>query len=355
MTEVRQNRRNALNRMRASIPESGRLVAERMAVIRKHHCSTQRDHLIRKRVERMKESLAYSSGIDEDKKNKILFVTGESNAGKSRLVDHAFADDSGFVGYDTCEHVTAMPLLRIRAPSPCTLRNLAVRILTALGYPIIEDIKETKAWPRVEEQIVLREVMFIVIEEAQRTMKMEDEAELRKVSDSLINLVDSDVWPIRLVLVGVDPLPLLRTREEQMLNRSRPIYLGSVAPGKSSRVARWIQEIIVEHASLKTASGFDLDHCSECLVHACGGNVGSIIELIRDALENALRNARAVVGIADFAQAYHDITSCLPHDNVFDVSSWQQIPQGAAKLPEKNTDEAKEAKPEKIKFGERPR
>lgn len=355
MTEDRRNRESALNRLRESIPAAGRLVAERMAVIRKLHCSTQRDQLIRRRVQRMKESLSYSSGSDEDKKNKILFVTGESNAGKSRLVDHAFANDRGFAEYETIEHVTAMPLLRVRAPMPCSLRNLGVRILKALGYSVTGDIKETRVWPIVEEQIILRQVMFIVIEEAQRTMKIEDEPELKKVSDALINLVDSDVWAVRLVLVGVDPLPLLRTRDKQMQNRSRPITLGSVAPGRSSPVARWIREIIVEHASLQIEGGLGVNDCAERLVHACSGNAGSIIELIRDAVENTLRNERSAVGMSDFAQAYHDLTSCLPHDNIFDVLSWQQVSQGAAKLPEKEAEAAVEAKAEKIKFGERPR
>jgi hypothetical protein len=358
MNEVRQNRQIALNRLRGSIPETGRLVAERMALIRRRHCSTHRDHLIRKRVERMKESLAYSFGSDEDKKNKILFVTGESNAGKSRLVDHVFADDPGFAVYETSEHVTAMPVLRIRAPTPSSLRNIAVTILKALDYPIIGDIKETRAWPIVAEQIILRQVMFIVIEEAQRMMKMEDETELQKVSDALINLVDSDVWPVRLILVGVDPLSSLRTRDRQMHNRSRVMPLGPVVSGRASRVMEWIREIIVDHASLEIESGFDFDDCSERLIHACSGNAGSIIELIRDALENTLRNERTTVGMSDFAQAYHDLTSCLPHDNVFDVSSWQQVPEGAAKLPDKDAGEEAENAREpkaKMKFGERPR
>lgn len=355
-TETQRLRSEALNRLQRTLPDSVQMVASRMAEIRRRHCATPRDDLIKKMMRDMAASLAFSDPSDEQKRRKILFVTGESNAGKSRLVDHALANEPAFQDYETSDGIPAKPLVRVRGPSPFTMRNLAIRILSALGFPVRPDVKENKAWIEVERQLRYRRTIFLVIEEAQRSIKMSDEYELQKVSDTLIGLVDDDEWAIRLVLVGIDPLLTLRTRDDQMKNRSKPITLGPVA--KVPSVERWIIEIVIDHADLTLSDDFDIESCAEKCIHACAGNVGSIIELIREAVETALIDDRNVVERADFAQAYHEITSCLPHDNIFDAQSWQQIPQGAARLKEDGGDESSEiagksAKP--MKLGERPR
>lgn len=353
-TDIYRKRREALDRLRATLPQAEQRVASKMAAIRARHCSTRRDDLIKRRVGEMKASLAYSTSSDEDKKRKILFVTGESNSGKTRLIDFASADDPAFRPYETTDGVPAKPLVRVRAPTPCTLRNLAIKILEALGFPAKPDITESRAWPEVERQLRYRRTIFLVIGEAQRMLKVEDEKELQKVSDTLINLVDSDDWPIRLILVGVDLLSTLRTRDKQMNNRSKQIPLGPVA--KVERVKQWIIEIVTGHADLTLEEGFDGEECARKCIHACVGNAGSIIELIQGAVENTLNDNRDIVELADFAQAYHDITSCLPHDNVFDVKSWQQVPEGAARLADSDQDGDEPAAASKpMKFGERPR
>lgn len=359
--EIRRSREEALGRLQATLTLEEQAVASRMTEIRIRHCTTARDGLIRRRIGDMRACLAYSIFTDEEKRRKILFVTGESNAGKTRLVDHALANDPAFIEYETSDGVPARPLIRVRGPSPFTLRNLAINILEALGFPVRADIKETKAWPEVKRQLRYRRTLFLVIEEAQRTLKMEDEKELQKVSDTLIELVDDDEWPIRLILVGVETLLTLRNRDDQMKNRSKPIALGPVSNAET--VKGWVIEIVTDHAGLTLSDHFDSMDCARRCVHACAGNVGSIIELVRGAVENALIEGRDVVDATDFAQAYHEITSCLPHDNVFDVGSWQQVPEGAARLRDDNEDEGDEAdgrsrksrssKP--MKHGERPR
>jgi pantothenate kinase len=233
-----RKRREALARLQATLPKDVQTVAARMKEIRGRHCSTARDDLIKKRIREMKASLVYSVASDEEKKRKILFVAGESNSGKTTLVDFALANYPAFRQYETSDGVPAKPLVQVRAPMPCTLRNLAIKLLEALGFPVKPDIKESKAWLEVERQLRYRRTIFLVIEETQRMLKMDDERELQKVSDTLINLVDNDDWPIRLILVGVEPLLALQTRYDQMKNRSRAIALGRVAKVERGAVDR---------------------------------------------------------------------------------------------------------------------
>ncbi|WP_160320287.1 hypothetical protein, partial [Rhizobium ecuadorense] len=72
----------------------------------------------------------------------------------------------------------------------------------------------------------------------------------------------------------------------------------------------WLVEVVVEHAGLALHPTDFTDKTmvivAEKLIHGCAGNAGSIIELIRSAVEVTFRAGRSEVLIADFAQAYHN-------------------------------------------------
>ncbi|WP_438748216.1 ATP-binding protein [Pararhizobium sp. O133] len=347
-----ERRREADKRLFASMTADDERVSLRMAEIRGMNCTTPRDDQLRAHIKAMKRSLRTG-----DKQHKILFVTGESNAGKSRLVQNALAADPAFAVYEDDEG-KGRPLLFDDAASPCTQRNFAIRFLRKLGFPVRSNIQKTVAWPEMVNQLCAHRVRFLVIDEAQRTMKINDDQELQEFSDNLITLVDSKDWPIRLILIGVEPLDMLRKRDTQMLNRSKRIKLLPIPAQKSARVVLWLKEVIVDHAGLYSVD-LDFEDLAQRLIHACHGNAGSIIELIRGAVEVALWDDRSGVRCEDFAQAYVDRTSCLPHDNIFEMKKWDNIPGGAAKLhdtgAERGNVEGDIATIKPLKKGERPR
>ncbi|URK87812.1 ATP-binding protein [Rhizobium sp. RCAM05350] len=320
-----ERRRKADKRLFATMNADDERVSARMEQIRAMNCTTPRDDLLRAHIKAMKRSLRTG-----DKEHRILFVTGESNAGKSRLVQNALAADPAFAPYEDDEG-KGRPLLFGDAASPCTQRNFAIRFLRKLGLPVRSNLQKTVAWPEMVNQICAHRVRFLVIDEAQRTMKINDDQELQEFSDNLITLVDSKDWPIRVILIGVDPLDMLRKRDTQMRNRSKRIKLFPIPSQKSARVVLWLNEIIVDHAELSIID-LDLDDLARRLIRACDGNAGSIIELIRGAVEVVLWDGRSEVRSKDFAQAYVNRTSCLPHDNIFEMKKWEEIPVGAAKL-----------------------
>ncbi|WP_165504940.1 ATP-binding protein [Rhizobium leguminosarum] len=351
MQNDNQRRREAAERrMLATMSADDIRVSERMREIRARNCSTPRDEHLKAHIAAMKRSLRTG-----EKKRKILFVTGESNSGKSRLVESVLAADPGFHWYDD-EEGRAQPLLKDDAASPCTQRNFAIRFMKRLGLPVRDNLMKTVAWPQMVNAICAHRVMFMVIDEAQRTMKINDEQELQEFTENLITLVDNPDWPIRVILIGVDPLDTLRKRDTQMFNRSKRIKLRPISAAKASRVVTWLNEIIVEHAEF-TMAGLKLEDLAMRLIHSCVGNAGSIIELIRDAVEIALWEKRTEVRPLDFAQAYYNRTECLPHDNVFVEQHWEVLPSGLAKLADNTEDEtpAGVTKAKKLKPGERPR
>ncbi len=333
----------------ATLEEDEIATEERMASVRRQHCSSGRNAEIATRLREMRKSML-SLNSESDKTSRITFVTGESNSGKSTLVEYAIANDpllSNLKDSGDRKH-----LICLDAPPASSLRNLGVEIVRSAGYWVKDDIKQTVVWPKVREQLKEREVAFIIIDEAQRLLKIESEVELQNVSDSLISLVDMKEWPIRLVLIGVDPLPVLRERDSQMMNRSKAIELGAVPPGKPDRVTQWIKEIIVDHAQL-TLGDVPADDFAKRLIHACDGNVGSIILLIRRAVECAFVAKSDSVTTRHFAQAYHNTTKCAQSENLFEISLWRNTPSGLAKI--KEGDASSDSTPKPLPSGERPR
>ncbi|MEB2845981.1 ATP-binding protein [Endobacterium cereale] len=341
-------RTEAIARLRATMAHDDLSITDQMAEIRAMHCASPRDAKISRMIDGLKRSLATVD--DNDKGNRILFVCGESNSGKTELVRHALASDPYFT-----EAGADANMLWLKAPSPSTLRNFAVRGLKTMGFSVRPDIRETHAWPELEEQLAQRSILFLVVDEAQRTMKINDAAELQKLSDSLVSLVDSSTWPIRLILIGVQPLEDLRTRDEQVFNRSNILTLGPVSEKSGQRVSDWITSIIDDHARLDS-SELPKSQLSKQLIHACDGNAGSMITLTRNAVECMLRNRKGKqVLVTDFAQAYHDLTYCAEAENIFENETWADLPSGLARIqsPDDDGHETEIGKP--MKSGNRPR
>jgi hypothetical protein len=285
----------------------------------------------------------------------MLFLLGESNAGKSTLIDHAIAADASLSTFYDAAHEKRQPLARSTGPSPFTLRNLSIRLLDACGYPVKSDSAESWVAPLVSQRFLKNRVSLVVIEEAQRTLKLHDQAELQKVSDFFIDLTDSDFWPVRLIFVGVEPLDELRRRDKQIENRSEIMKLNPVPYESFDKPASWAEQIITKHAGMDCHRSLELEDIGKRLIHACHGNVGSIITLIRSAVRQALAADREVVMKVDFAQAYTDATTCSFEDNIFERKTWAKIASGLAKLEvdEEKTPKAKKSKP--LKSGDRPR
>lgn len=350
-TQPSRARLEAIARIRANMTEAEIRSADRKAELLARHCSMARDETVREHLKIMMASMT-SLDSDEFKEHRILFLVGDSDSGKSETLKHAllsfqlddYADEYG----------RAQQLLRLKMPTPCTLRNIAVECLRVLGVPVRGDIRESVVWPKFRQQLVDRRVSLVVFDEAQRMLRMDNENELQKVSDTLITLVEMEDWPMRMVLCGVPVLETLRTRDEQMENRSQIVNFDPVTDRNVGKVAEWLTEIVTDHASLGLGN-IPVDEYASRLISSCGGNVGSIIKMIRSAVGIAIDDGRSVIEKRDFAKAYHRKTACTPQTNLFEAANWMTLEGGLAKARnESDPVNATKAAP-KIKPGERPR
>ncbi|AVA21282.1 MULTISPECIES: ATP-binding protein [unclassified Rhizobium] len=347
-------RRASIEHLRSTMAPKDLDLSDFMANLRAQHCAIEpRDAIFADLVHAQKMSLL-SPQADDDKERKILFVVGGSDAGKSKMIKHAIATDPAFALRHDEYGRPVNPIVRIRAPNPCSLRNIGILLLEAVGYPIRSDAKETYVWPLVPGQLARRGVMFVVIEEAQRVMKLDDWYEQSKVWDTLINLVDNEHWPVRLILAGMPILEKLREAEEQIQNRSKIQKLMPIPATKYPIVSTWIKTIISEHAGLELRN-LPVDDVSKRLIHASEGNTGAIFKLIMSSVELVMSlGDRKTVTTIDFAQAYHNATGCSIDTNIFEQSNWKNLPSGAAKTKNPKKDLQNVAGKAR-KAGDRPR
>lgn len=339
----------AITRVRESMSSDQLEIADRMAIVNAGYISTYRDINFAGHLSYMKRSLvAHYSG--DDKQYRILLVCGNSHSGKSSLIRHALAADPGFNPYIASDGVETMPCLFLEAPSPATLRNLAVEGLEKLGYPIKSDIRESRAWPEFRRQLKRRRVLFVFIDEAQHIINTNNDPECQRVRDTLKHLVQMEDWPIRLIMAGVPPLERFRDEDDQIEERSKVMILGPLdADNHVPHVQKYVRDVVVDHAKLELEDFLAGDFANR-VIYACDGCFGSIVKIIRASVEIALVEGSAAVGNRHFARAYGDITGCSSTSNIFTAQQWRSQGAGAAKS---KVDTTATEKPKALRGGER--
>ncbi len=313
----------AISRLRVSMPAEENRIADRMQAICAMHVRTFRDAAFESRFRKLKRSLvAHFTG--HTKQHRIIIVTGESHSGKTDLINRCLDADPGLAPYPTNDGYAAVPVLRMDSPSPCNMVNMAIEGLETLGYPVKGNIREKEAWPLFRNQLKRHRVLIIFIDEAQHAVNSTtNRVDLQRLRDTFKHVTQMRDWPVRLILAGVSPLEKLR-EDKQIRTRSIPMHLGDITAAHAKHVHHWLQKIVQEHAGMRlddfVAGDFPLR-----IIHGCGGCFGSIIQLSRMAIEDALTAGKEIVDLSNFANAYAVMTGCSKQENILTVPGWRSI------------------------------
>ena len=109
-----------LTTIRARLPESSKAVLDRLAAVKGVYVECGRDALLADTLETFIEfMLATRNGLRDD--GRILFVTGESGAGKSAAVRRMFAHHSALQPIQASFGVI-QPVISVSLSGPSTLR-----------------------------------------------------------------------------------------------------------------------------------------------------------------------------------------------------------------------------------------
>ena len=111
---------------------------------------------------------------------RILVLTGETGAGKSRSLKRLFRQRR-----EQVEQV----LVSVVAPSPCTLMQLGRKLLPELGYPIQRDRKEHLIWEDVRRRIDARGIRIVHIDEMQHVTQTANTDQKTRVLNTIKSLI----------------------------------------------------------------------------------------------------------------------------------------------------------------------
>ncbi|MEM5582571.1 ATP-binding protein [Roseibium sp. AS2] len=271
---------------------------------------------------------------------RAVVVVGESGTGKTRSLERAFAD----LGMTDRNDKTFV--LSVWAPSPCNLKQLGVEILETMGYKLQRDLRENVVWRLVREQLALRKIRFLHIDELQHLTQLNNPAEALKVSDTLKGLMQNADWPVWLILSGMPKLAHFIESDFQLRRRSTFVRLDLLTACKAD-----LKEIrnVLHNCSRKAKLSLDdlpLREIASRLLHGTEGRLGYLIEVVQEALSLTLQEGRKNPLLGDFERAYEVKTGCHPKQNVFaDSIEWQAVDVRNTLFPENKIDE--EPKPKK--------
>lgn len=317
-------------RMRRLRSQQRSTVSATMTQLQSAYFGTERDKLLEGEISILMDSFLEFDAAEPSRRvgrlreGRALTVTGASGAGKSRALDRVFLKRGEFAGYG--QENSDCLLVSITAPSPCTLRLLGESILKTLGYPLTRKLEENVAWDLVHKTLALRQVRFLHIDELQHVLQSRNSVEIGKMQDTLKGLLLDKHWPVWLILSGLPSIAKFLANDIQVRRRTRHVVFRSLQfPDDTPMVRRLVTFYGKDKGGRECAIAQDNDLIGR-LIHAANGSFGVVIELIQDAVGNALRSDDPNLQTEHFAAAYAARTGCIPENNVFVVASdWDLI------------------------------
>lgn len=309
------------SRMRRLRSQQRADVSGAMTPLLSAYFGTERDKILDDELSLLIDSFLEAEAVEDSRRvgrlreGRALTVTGVSGAGKSRALERLFMKRDEFLGYGKKE--SDCPLVSVITPSPCTLRLLGEEILKAVGYPVERTLKENVVWGLVHQNLALRRVRFLHIDELQHVVQSRNSVEVGKVQDTLKALMQDKDWPVWLILSGLPSVSTFLAKDPQVWRRTRHVVFRDLELPGDVRVIRKLIEFYGKDKGGRTVGISDDADFLGRLRHAASGRFGVIVELIQDSVRQALSLGDSSLLVDHFIAVYAARTGCVRDNNVF--------------------------------------
>ncbi len=312
-------------------PEEHRTVGERMEYLRAKFIRMPRDRMLLQAFERLlyralhRRDLSRPASDDNRREARGLLVVGATGAGKTRSLTRLFQEHPALPGYGVAG--SGCPLVTVSVPSPATMKVLGLETLAALGYPLERDRKEWQVWDIVRHQLRERKIVALHLDEGQHLVQHKTTSEVQKLANTLKALQQAPDWPVFTILSGLPSLVRFAHFDGQFGRRQVYLRFDGVTAAAQGSTMRRIVESYIEAAGLVPVV-LRSDDFMPRLVHAARAQLGLVIEIALDAIEEALYASDDALRLVHFEGAYARRTGCAPEFNVFLSSAWAAIDTG---------------------------
>lgn len=276
----------------------------------------------------MTSILANRNGRRDD--GRVLFVTGESGAGKTSLVQRMI-DGNPALAPIPMSYGLVTPMISITLMGPSTLKYLGLNILRKAGYEITRKYEQAEVWDLLPEQLHLRKVLIIHIDETQHMLKLaHSDRERENLAKAFKGVMNYDAWPVSFIMSGMPETVNLAGLDEQIERRSRFLALPDVSLPNERVLIEKIATSMSEGANLELGGILESD-LPERIAHAARYRYGRIAQVMLAAIEQALLRDDRRLSRDHFALAYLDHSQARGHDdmNPFLVDDWERLEPGS--------------------------
>ena len=316
---------------------------ELVDTLRNKFVSMPRDEELRGAFERLNshnEKIHQADGPLHNREGKLLVLLGRSGAGKTTSLRRMLSNHPDFPDYpeqhqirgtrNSLKQSTALPLLSIKAPSPCKLVELARGTLTALGYPLDRVIDGSLAWRRTRDRLQMKGTRILHIDEMQHVTQTANAIEMPKIADTIKALLIDPQWPVSVIISGTKELEQFLNFDLQIAGRIQDIiHFELISPIDNARQIAAIANKLCSQTPLTLAAPDQDFQFWSRLIHAANCQFGKSIELFIDTIDHVLRrsimNGDARMTIDDFAAVYARTHACGPAANPFISPEWNFI------------------------------
>ncbi|MBS3652080.1 ATP-binding protein [Pseudaminobacter sp. 19-2017] len=271
--------------------------------------------------------LAKRAGRRDD--GRVLFVTGESGAGKTTLVDRLLSETTALAPVQTSYGIIN-PVISLTLMGPSTLKFLGLNMLQQAGYKITRKYEQGEVWDILPEQLHLRKVLVVHLDETQHILKLtESDRERDAVRKALKGVMNYKPWPVSFFMSGLPGITSLAKLDEQIERRARHLALPDVQLPEERVLILKIIRAMCEAAGLEANNVLESD-LPERIAHAARYRYGRIAQVILAAIEQAAYRSSSALTRDHFAYAYIEHSQARGHDemNPFLVDEWERLDPG---------------------------
>ncbi|WP_395175448.1 ATP-binding protein [Roseibium alexandrii] len=272
--------------------------------------------------------LSKKNGKPDD--GRLLFVTGESGAGKTESIRHLLDNTDALKPQQKSYGITR-PAISISLKGPETLRTLGRTILEVAGYPVSHRVAQSEVWDMLPDQLRRRRVFLIHIDETQHLLKQTAaDRERKNLASALKGLMNDTKWPVSFILSGLPRTVELASLDEQFERRALFAQRPSIEiPEDRETVVKIISELAAAAAlgSEEAISG-DLP---DRIAHAANYRHGRIASLLHAVIDIALEEGNNTLVSEHFIQAYVERSHAYGDDdkNPFCADDWYRLDPGS--------------------------
>ncbi|MCJ8510650.1 ATP-binding protein [Rhizobium lemnae] len=258
-------------------------------------------------------------------KDRILFVIGHSDTGKSTALARLFKRMEAFQPYEDEFGKRVVPLLSIRCPPDCSPKSLADTVLNKWNLYAKANQNAVSRWAMIARQLQFRGIRYLHFDEMQHVNTGGTEGAILQVQDFVKGLTEIDDWPLHLILSGTPKMKRFMESDE-VANRAKVqrFHLVKSTKKNAEAIGKVVRQIVEDDAGLQIG-WTEEDELIARLIVASKGAFGTMIKITQKACFRVLDSAGTNVTIGDFAAAYKSRRGNLAADNPFTTTDWRSI------------------------------